>query len=105
MTMINGAKHDVEDILASIRTSIADRSPMFESEKREVRTTTLRGRSAIADEAEEVDVDHVVDLQPGQFLDHLQGQLRTAVGMAEELDLRHAHDRPARPLLGLARDA
>ncbi|MFA5957826.1 DUF2497 domain-containing protein [Hyphomicrobium sp.] len=51
MTMINGAKHDVEDILASIRTSIADRSPMFESEKREVRITTLRGRSAIAEEA------------------------------------------------------
>jgi hypothetical protein len=54
--MINGAKHDVEDILASIRTSIADRSPMFESEKREVRITTLRGRSAIADEAAEFEL-------------------------------------------------
>lgn len=51
MTTMNGAKHDVEDILASIRTSIADRSPMFESERREVRVATLRGRSAIADEA------------------------------------------------------
>lgn len=56
MTMMNGAKHDVEDILASIRTSIADRSPMFESEKREVRITTLRGRSAIADEAAEFEL-------------------------------------------------
>lgn len=51
MTTMNGAKHDVEDILASIRTSIADRSPMFESERREARVATLRGRSAIADEA------------------------------------------------------
>ncbi len=51
MTTMNGAKHDVEDILASIRTSIADRAPMFESEKRDVRITTLRGRSSIADEA------------------------------------------------------
>ena len=33
-----------------------------------------------ADEAEVVDVDDVVDRQPGQFLDHLQGQLRAAVG-------------------------
>ena len=56
MTMMNGAKHDVEDILASIRTSIADRSPMFESEKREVRITTLRGRSTIADEAAEFEL-------------------------------------------------
>ncbi len=51
MTTINGAKHDVEDILASIRTSIADRAPMFESEKREVRITALRGRNSIAEEA------------------------------------------------------
>lgn len=56
MTMMNGAKHDVEDILASIRTSIADRSPMFEGEKREVRITTLRGRSTIADEAAEFEL-------------------------------------------------
>lgn len=56
MTMMNGAKHDVEDILASIRTSIADRSPMFESEKREVRITTLRGRSTVADEAAEFEL-------------------------------------------------
>jgi hypothetical protein len=51
MTQINGAKHDVEDILASIRTSIADRAPMFESERREVRISTLRSRSAVAEEA------------------------------------------------------
>lgn len=51
MTQINGAKHDVEDILASIRTSIADRAPMFESERRDVRITTLRGRNPIAEEA------------------------------------------------------
>jgi len=56
MTMMNGAKHDVEDILASIRTSIADRSPMFESEKREVRITTLRGRNTVADEAAEFEL-------------------------------------------------
>jgi hypothetical protein len=48
---MNGAKHDVEDILASIRTSIADRAPMFESERRDVRISTLRGRSSIAEEA------------------------------------------------------
>src|SRR6202000_1350361 len=34
-----------------------------------------------ADEAEEVDVDHVVDFQPGQCLDHLQRQLGTAGGV------------------------
>jgi len=54
--MMNGAKHDVEDILASIRTSIADRSPVFEGEKREVRITTLRGRSTIADEGAEFEL-------------------------------------------------
>jgi hypothetical protein len=46
---MNGAKHDVEDILASIRTSIADRSP-FDIDKRE-RPATLRGRSSFAEEA------------------------------------------------------
>jgi cell pole-organizing protein PopZ len=56
MTTMNGAKHDVEDILASIRTSIADRAPMFESERREARVATLRGRSAIADEAAEFEL-------------------------------------------------
>ena len=55
-----------------------------------------------ADEAEEVDVDDVVDRQPGQLLDHLQGQLRPAVGVggvelfgpeAGDFDLEVARDR------------
>ena len=56
MTMFSGAKHDVEDILASIRTSIADRSPGYEMERREAHVTTLRGRSIVADEAMEFEL-------------------------------------------------
>ncbi|MBA2127519.1 DUF2497 domain-containing protein [Hyphomicrobium methylovorum] len=54
MTRMNGAKHDVEDILASIRTSIADRQPAFDEQKfgdRRQRASTLRNRNAVADEA------------------------------------------------------
>lgn len=81
MTMINGAKHDVEDILASIRTSIADRSPMFESEKREVRITTLRGRSAIADEAAEFELPAIFKsaAQPINERPNLLGRLSEAL--------------------------
>ena len=81
MTMINGAKHDVEDILASIRTSIADRSPMFESEKREVRITTLRGRSAIADEAAEFELPAIFksSAQPINERPNLLGRLSEAL--------------------------
>ena len=81
MTMINGAKHDVEDILASIRTSIADRSPMFESEKREVRITTLRGRSAIADEAAEFELPAIFKspAQPMNERPNLLGRLSEAL--------------------------
>jgi cell pole-organizing protein PopZ len=79
--MINGAKHDVEDILASIRTSIADRSPMFESEKREVRITTLRGRSAIADEAAEFELPAIFksSAQPMNERPNLLGRLSEAL--------------------------
>jgi hypothetical protein len=79
--MINGAKHDVEDILASIRTSIADRSPMFESEKREVRITTLRGRSAIADEAAEFELPAIFKspAQPMNERPNLLGRLSEAL--------------------------
>jgi cell pole-organizing protein PopZ len=87
MTTMNGAKHDVEDILASIRTSIADRSPMFdrsplyESEKREVRITTLRGRSAIADEAAEFELPAIfkAPAQPTTERPNLLGRLSEAL--------------------------
>jgi len=82
MTTINGAKHDVEDILASIRTSIADRAPMFESEKREVRISTLRSRSAIADEAAEFELPAIFKAahQPTSERPNLLGRLSEALG-------------------------
>ena len=49
-----------------------------------------------ADEAEVVDVDDVVDRQPGQFLDHLQGQFRAAVGVGG-VELFRSRSRGFRP--------
>ncbi|MFT3731343.1 MAG: DUF2497 domain-containing protein [Hyphomicrobium sp.] len=81
MTQINGARHDVEDILASIRTSIADRAPMFESEKREVRVTALRARSAIAEEAADFELPAIfkTTAQPTSVRPNLLGRLSEAL--------------------------
>jgi cell pole-organizing protein PopZ len=54
--MYNGAKHDVEDILASIRTSIADRSPGYGLDRRDERVRATRSRSAVAEEAMEFEL-------------------------------------------------
>jgi len=82
MTMMNGAKHDVEDILASIRTSIADRSPGFDVERREARVTTLRGRNNIADEALEFELPAIfkAPAQPVAERPNLLGRLSEALG-------------------------
>lgn len=81
MTTMNGAKHDVEDILASIRTSIADRAPMFESERRDVRIATLRGRSPIAEEAADFDLPAIfkASAQPATGRPNLLGRLSEAL--------------------------
>lgn len=81
MTTMNGAKHDVEDILASIRTSIADRAPMFESERRDVRIATLRGRSSIAEEAADFDLPAIfkASAQPAPGRPNLLGRLSEAL--------------------------
>ncbi|MBS0235616.1 MAG: DUF2497 domain-containing protein [Proteobacteria bacterium] len=90
MTTMNGAKHDVEDILASIRTSIADRSPMFESERREARVATLRGRSAIADEAADFELPAIfkAPAQSNTVRPNLLGRLSEALasGAPQERD-------------------
>lgn len=80
MTTINGAKHDVEDILASIRTSIADRSP-FETGRREAQVTTLRGRSTIAEEAAEFELPAIFKAtpQPAKERPNLLGRLSEAL--------------------------
>jgi cell pole-organizing protein PopZ len=81
--MMNGAKHDVEDILASIRTSIADRSPGFDVERREARVTTLRGRGNIADEALEFELPAIFKAtpqQPAAERPNLLGRLSEALG-------------------------
>ncbi len=80
MTTINGAKHDVEDILASIRTSIADRSP-FDTERRDSHVTTLRGRSVIAEEATEFELPAIfkVSAQPAPERPNLLGRLSEAL--------------------------
>lgn len=82
MNMMNGAKHDVEDILASIRTSIADRSPGFDAERREARVTTLRGRGNIADEALEFELPAIfkAPAQPAAERPNLLGRLSEALG-------------------------
>jgi len=82
MNMMNGAKHDVEDILASIRTSIADRSPEFDVERREARVTTLRGRGNIADEALEFELPAIfkAPAQPAAERPNLLGRLSEALG-------------------------
>jgi cell pole-organizing protein PopZ len=54
--MYNGAKHDVEDILASIRTSIADRSPGYGLDRRDAHVRATRSRSAVAEEAMEFEL-------------------------------------------------
>lgn len=81
MNMMNGAKHDVEDILASIRTSIADRSS-FDVERREARVTTLRGRGNIADEALEFELPAIfkAPAQPTAEKPNLLGRLSEALG-------------------------
>lgn len=82
MNLMNGAKHDVEDILASIRTSIADRSPGFDAERREARVTTLRGRGNIADEALEFELPAIfkAPAQPAAEKPNLLGRLSEALG-------------------------
>ena len=77
MTMFSGAKHDVEDLLASIRTSIADRSPGYEMERREAHVTTLRGRSIVADEAMEFELPAIfkTSAQPAAERPNLLGRL------------------------------
>lgn len=85
MTMMNGAKHDVEDILASIRTSIADRSPGFDVDRREARVATLRGRNNIADEALEFELPAIFKTtpqqqQPAMERPNLLGRLSEALG-------------------------
>jgi len=80
MTTINGAKHDVEDILASIRTSIADRSP-FDLDRRDTHVTTLRGRSVIAEEAVEFELPAIfkASAQPAPERPNLLGRLSEAL--------------------------
>lgn len=87
MTTMNGARHDVEDILASIRTSIADRSP-FETSRREVQVTTLRGRSAIADEAMDFELPAIfkVSSQPVPERPNLLGRLSEALSSNTQPD-------------------
>lgn len=82
MTMMNGAKHDVEDILASIRTSIADRSPGYDVDRREARVATLRGRGSIADEALEFELPAIFKAaaQPAPERPNLLGRLSEALG-------------------------
>jgi cell pole-organizing protein PopZ len=77
MTMFSGAKHDVEDILASIRTSIADRSPGYEMERREAHVTTLRGRSIVAEEAMEFELPAIfkTSTRPAAERPNLLGRL------------------------------
>lgn len=82
MNMMNGAKHDVEDILASIRTSIADRSPGFDADRREARVTTLRGRGNVADETLEFELPAIfkAPAQPAAERPNLLGRLSEALG-------------------------
>jgi len=83
MTMMNGAKHDVEDILASIRTSIADRSPGYDVDRREARVATLRGRGNIAEEALEFELPAIfkaASSQPAPERPNLLGRLSEALG-------------------------
>ncbi|CEJ85603.1 conserved hypothetical protein [Hyphomicrobium sp. GJ21] len=82
MNMMNGARNDVEDILASIRTSIADRSPGFDADRREARVTTLRGRGNIADEALEFELPAIfkAPAQPQAERPNLLGRLSEALG-------------------------
>ena len=77
MTMFSGAKLDVEDFLESIRTSIADRSPGYEMERREAHVTTLRGRSIVADEAMEFELPAIfkTSAQPAAQRPNLLGRL------------------------------
>jgi uncharacterized protein DUF2497 len=108
MTTMNGAKHDVEDILASIRTSIADRSPIFdrsplyESEKREVRITTLRGRTAIADEAAEFELPAIfkAPAQPTTERPNLLGRLSEALASSGQERERSRTVIPFEPVHG-----
>ena len=88
MTMFSGAKHDVEDILASIRTSIADRSPGYEMERREAHVTTLRGRSFVADEAMEFELPAIfkTSAQPAAERPNLLGRLSEVLSSNEQQD-------------------
>lgn len=102
MTTMNGAKHDVEDILASIRTSIADRAPMFESEKREVRMTALRGRNALAEEAADFELPAIFksSAQPTSARPNLLGRLSEALASAPPERERSRTVIPFEPLHG-----
>lgn len=93
MTMFNGAKHDVEDILASIRTSIADRSPGYEMERREAHVTTLRGRSIVAEEAMEFELPAIfkTSSQPAAERPNLLGRLSEVLTHNGQ---QHDWDRP-----------
>jgi hypothetical protein len=79
---MNGAKHDVEDILASIRTSIADRSPGFDGERREPRITALRGRASVADEAVDFELPAIFKepVRPMNERPNLLGRLSEVLG-------------------------
>jgi hypothetical protein len=102
MTTINGAKHDVEDILASIRTSIADRAPMFESEKREVRVTALRGRGAIAEEAADFELPAIFKnpAQSASVRPNLLGRLSEALASGPQERERSRTVIPFEPVHG-----
>lgn len=102
MTQFNGAKHDVEDILASIRTSIADRAPMFESEKREVRITAMRSRNAIAEEAADFELPAIfkAPAQQTSARPNLLGRLSEALASAPPERERSRTVIPFEPLHG-----
>jgi cell pole-organizing protein PopZ len=92
MTMFNGAKHDVEDILASIRTSIADRSPGYEMDRRDAHVTALRQRSIVAEEAMEFELPAIfkTSAQPVAERPNLLGRLSEVLSSNGQ----HDWDRP-----------
>jgi hypothetical protein len=90
--MFNGAKHDVEDILASIRTSIADRSPGYEMDRRDAHVTALRQRSIVAEEAMEFELPAIfkTSAQPAPERPNLLGRLSEVLSANGQ----HDWDRP-----------
>lgn len=84
MTSINGAKHDVEDILASIRTSIADRSPLSAA-RSEHRIQALRTSANIADELPDFELPAIFKPAPPQAeKPNLLGRLSEALSTNSE---------------------